>query len=335
VRSRRRGPTLAGTRSRTQRLSVATADPIPTERARELVRGGFDTHIHIAPDVIPRRVDGVTLAGLFAERGLAGFLMKSHYTSTAERAQVVDAVAPDGVRALGAITLNNAVGGLNPLAVEIAGREGARTVWLPTVDAANETAGRVDPRSDPTHPKLPAWAQLQQDLRARGMDQPPVEVVDAAGKVLHDLHLVLEVIAGHGMQLATGHLSRNEIFAVVDAAVEHGIRDIVVTHPDFPSQSLGIEDQVELTRKGALLERCFVTFHTGKAPWERMLEGIRTTGVEHNVLSTDLGQRNNPPVEDGLPLMADRMLEAGFSEDDVRMVAVTNTRRVAGVEVLS
>ncbi len=304
------------------------ADPIPTERARELVRGGFDTHIHVDPDVIPRRVDDVTLTGLFAQRGLAGFLLKSHYGSTAERARVVDAVAPDGVRCLGAISLNNAVGGLNPLAVEIAGREGARTVWLPTVDAANETAGRVDPQPGA---KLPAWAQLQQDLRSRGMDRPPVEVVDEAGEVVDDLQLCLDVIADHGMLLATGHLARDEIFAVVDAAVQRGVRDIVVTHPDFPSQSLSIEDQVELARRGAILERCFVTFHTEKAPWERMLEGIRATGVEHNVLSTDLGQRINPPVEDGLPLMADRMLDAGFSEDDVRTVAVTNTRRLGGL----
>ena len=49
------------------------------------------------------------------------------------------------------------------------------------------------------------------------------------------------------------------------------------------------------------------------------------------MLSTDLGQRINPPVEDGLPLMADRMLDAGFSEEDVKTVAVTNTRRMAGV----
>ena len=41
-------------------MAVA-ADPIPTERARELVRGGFDTHIHVDPDVIARRVDDVTL----------------------------------------------------------------------------------------------------------------------------------------------------------------------------------------------------------------------------------------------------------------------------------
>jgi Family of unknown function (DUF6282) len=310
-------------------MAVA-ADPIPTERARELVRGGFDTHIHIDPDLIPRRVDDVTLAGIFAERGLAGFLLKSHYSPTAERARVVTGVAPGGVVCLGAITLNNAVGGLNPLAVEIAGREGARTVWLPTVDAANETAGRVDPEPGA---KLPAWAQMQQDLRARGMDRPPVEVVDDAGRVVDELHQVLEVIADHGMQLATGHLGRDEIFAVVAAAAQHGVRDIVVTHPDFPSQSLSLDDQRELVRQGALMERCFVTFHTGKAPWEQMIEGIRATGVENNVLSTDLGQRFNPPVEDGLPLMADRMLDAGFSEDDVRRVAVTNTRRMAGIEV--
>ena len=307
-------------------MAVA-ADPVPSERARELVQGAWDTHIHVDPDVIERRVDDVTLTGLFAERGLAGFVLKSHYGSTAERAKVVSRVAPDGVGCLGAISLNNAVGGLNPLAVEIAGREGARTVWLPTLDALNETAGRVDPEPGA---KLPAWAQLAQDLRKRGMARPPVAVLGEDGEILQDLRHVLEVVASHGMQLATGHLSRDEIFAVVDAALAHGVRDIVITHPDFPSQSLSIEDQRALAGKGALLERCFVTFHTEKAPWERMIEGIRATGAESNVLSTDLGQRTNPPVEDGLPLMADRLLDAGFPEDEIRTVAVTNTRRMAG-----
>ena len=38
----------------------------------------------------------------------------------------------------------------------------------------------------------------------------------------------------------------------------------------------------------------------------------------------------NPPVEDGLALMADRLLGAGFSDDDVRVMAVVNTRKLAG-----
>jgi hypothetical protein len=43
------------------------------------------------------------------------------------------------------------------------------------------------------------------------------------------------------------------------------------------------------------------------------------------VLSTDLGQPDNPPIEDGLPLMVDRLLDAGFSVVEVRTLAVTNT----------
>ena len=50
------------------------------------------------------------------------------------------------------------------------------------------------------------------------------------------------------------------------------------------------------------------------------------------MLSTDLGQVKNPPVEDGLPLMARRLLDAGFSEGEVRLMAVANTRALAGIE---
>jgi microsomal dipeptidase-like Zn-dependent dipeptidase len=83
---------------------------------------------------------------------------------------------------------------------------------------------------------------------------------------------------------------------------------------------------------GALLERCFTTPHTGKTTWDHIFDAIRATGVEHSVLSTDLGQTANPPVEDGLGLMVDRLLDAGFAEEDVHTMAVRNTRRVAGLE---
>jgi len=56
----------------------------------------------------------------------------------------------------------------------------------------------------------------------------------------------------------------------------------------------------------------------------------RAVGAEHSLLSTDLGQVANPPVEDGLALLADRLLAAGFGEKDVVTMAVENTRRVGG-----
>jgi hypothetical protein len=308
---------------------VAVTDT-PSSRARQLLAGAYDTHIHVAPDTVPRIVDDVTLARRFADLGLAGFVLKSHYTATAERAAVVRAAVP-GVHALGAIVLNRAVGALNPLAVEIAAREGARIVWLPTVDSVNESHER---EVNPAHPpaKVPVWVKLQLELREQGIEIPPVPVLDGDGAVVPALLGVLERIAHHGLVLATGHLDRDEIFAVVDAARVQGVSQIVITHPEFPAESLKVDDQRALAARGALLERCFTTPHTGKIPWERWIENIRAVGAEHSVLSTDLGQVFNPPVEDGMALMVDRLLAAGFSEQEVRTMAVTNTRRVAGAD---
>jgi hypothetical protein len=302
--------------------------PPVSDRARELLRGAIDTHVHISPDVVPRKTDDLALARRCLELGLGGFLLKSHYTSTAERAAVVRAAVP-GVEVLGAITLNRSVGGMNAVAVEIAAREGARTVWLPTVDSVNESGEET---AFPPGAKIPVWMALQRELRAAGVDIEPVAVVDAQGVVLPETRTVLRTIARHGLLLATGHLDRDEIFAVVDAAVEEGVRDIVITHPDFPAESLSFDDQNALADKGALLERCFTTPHTGKTTWEYMFDAIRATGVERSVLATDLGQTFNPPVEDGLGLMVDRLLAAGFDEQEVHTMAVRNTRRVAGLD---
>jgi hypothetical protein len=306
------------------------AHPQPSEHARELVRGAYDVHIHVGPDVMRRRIDDVTLAGRFAEVGMAGFVLKSHYVPTAERAEVVRRAHP-GVDALGAVTLNASVGGMNPIAVEIAGRGGARVVWLPTVDSANQ---RQCQAVEPEGATPPMWAQLQDDLRAAGMAADPVDVLAPNGEVTTRTRQVLRLIAKHDMALATGHLHQDESAHVIDAAVEEGVRRIVVTHPEFTSQRIGVERQRELAAKGALLERCLTTPYTGKVEWDVWFHNIRAAGPENSVLSSDLGQPFNPPVEDGLALCADRLLAAGFSDDEVRVMAVHNSRWLVGAAPL-
>jgi hypothetical protein len=300
--------------------------PVPSERARELVRDGFDPHVHVAPDFAPRRINDLELAERCVELGLAGFALKSHYTATAERAAVVTAAVP-GVNALGTITLNHAVGGLNATAVEVAARQGARIVWLPTVSSENEfhEVEQADPDG-----KVPVWVRFELELRAAGVKPKPVPVLDR-GKPVPELREVLEVIAAHDIVLATGHLSRAEIPVVVDAAVEAGVNTIVVTHPEFPSQQVPVSVQRELAAKGALMERAFTTPYTGKCSWDDVFAATRAVGAANTVWGSDLGQVFNPPVEDGLAIMADHFLAAGFSDEEVRTMAVANTRRLAGV----
>lgn len=255
---------------------------------------------------------------------MAGFVLKSHYVSTAERAEVVRGVVP-GVDVLGAVTLNGSMGGFNPVAVEIAGRQGAKIVWLPTVDSKNQRESRSEMPEGATPPM---WAQLQDDLAADGIMAPAIAVLDDAGKVLPEVLNVLRVIAKHDMVLATGHLSQPEIVAVVDAGFDAGIRRIIVTHPEFTSQQLPVDVQKYLAGRGALLERCFTTAYTGKVSWEELFDHIRAVGPEYSILSSDLGQPFNPPVEDGLALLADRLLGTGFTDEEIQIMAVQNTRRM-------
>jgi hypothetical protein len=297
-----------------------------SDKAWTAIRDGYDLQVHVAPDVIERRTDDVDLAKDFLARGLRGFVLKSHYIPTAERAKVV-ARAVAGIKSYGALTLNHSVGGLNPVAVEIAGRSGNKIVWMPTVDAANETAGRLDGGTT----KLPFWAKIQRELAAEGIAPPPLSVLDSDGEISGPTRRCLELIAKHNMILATGHLGRREIFKLVSSARDLGVKKIIVTHAEFPSQSLTGEEQRELAEKGAIIEHCFTTTYTKKATWEETFANIRKTGVQHTIISTDLGQSTNPPVAEGFAAFAQHLLDAGFSVEEIRMMAVTNpTRLVEG-----
>src|SRR5499426_45799 len=294
-----------------------------SDRAWKALEGAYDLQIHVGPDVIARRIDDIDCAREFLTYGLKGFVLKSHYIQTGERAQVVSKAVP-GSRVFGAVTLNHSVGGLNPVAVELAGRTGCKIVWMPTVDAKNETAGRLDGGSE----KLPFWAKIQRELAAEGISPPPLSVIDDAGELTEPARRCLERISKHNMILATGHVGRPEIFALVHAAKAMGLKKVVVTHAEFPSQSLTGGEQKELADLGAVIEHCFTTYYTAKATWESVFANIRTAGVSRAVISTDLGQTINPPVAEGFAMFAQRLLDGGFTAEEVRTMAVINPTRL-------
>src|ERR1700726_5362456 len=174
-----------------------------SDAAWRALEGAYDLQVHVGPDVIARRIDDIDCAREFLAHGMRGFVLKSHYIQTGERAQVVTKAVP-GSHVFGALTLNHSVGGLNPVAVELAGRSGCKIVWMPTVDAANETAGRLDG----PNVKLPFWAKIQRELAATGIAPPPLTVLDLDGKTTQTTKRCIEIIAKHNMILATGHLGR-------------------------------------------------------------------------------------------------------------------------------
>lgn len=293
---------------------------------KSIIHGAYDLHVHSAPDVLPRLMDDLEMAQRIIKSGMAGYAIKSHYFPTAERATLVNSLYPES-EAIGTITLNSSVGGMNPTAVEMAGRAGTKLVWFPTTDAAHERKHVFN--GDPNK-KLPYWASILMDMQKEGLEAPIVHVVDENGKLTKQTHEVLEVIARHQMILATAHLSHEETFLLVKEAHAKGLRNIIVTHVDFPTTFYTVEEQKELTKYGAVMEHCYTTWATGKVDWETVVEQIKAFDPEHLVLGTDLGQKTAIYPDEGMLKFAERLIESGVSEDAVRTMIVSTPRRLLG-----
>jgi len=301
---------------------------VDKETAQGLLKGAFDTHVHSGPDVLPRRFDDVDLANLARERGFGGFVLKSHHAVTADRANLIRRMFPD-VHVYGAIALNNPVGGLNATAIDIAARLGARVCWLPTVDSANEqenVAGQLD------ETKLPYWMSIARELRAAGIAGKWLKVTDDNNKVIPEMRQCLDVMAKYDMVMATGHISPAELEPVISAAHEAGVNRIIVTHPEFPTTHLEIEDQKRLQKYDVFFERCFTTPHTAKCTWEETLNNIKEVGTSSTIVATDLGQTTNPGIEEGFQIYIDQMLGAGFSEAQIKQLTQHNAAGLLGAE---
>lgn len=105
--------------------------------------GVIDMHVHTAPDVIQRTYNDLELTDAAVRTGARAIVMKGHHCPTVARAALCIAynrkAHPDNAFFMfGGLVLNREAGGLNPAAVQTALAMGAKVIWLPTVDAANE-----------------------------------------------------------------------------------------------------------------------------------------------------------------------------------------------------
>ena len=286
---------------------------------KDLIRGGYDLHVHSAPDVLPRKMNDIEMARRIEESGMAGYAIKSHYFCTSERAQIIRELFP-ACDAVGTMTLNSSVGGINPFAVEMAARSGAKLIWFPTCDSAHERAYVLSGK----YKKQPYWATIVQEMAADGNAAPTVTVLDEQGGLTEEAWTVLRVMAKYNLILATSHMSHEETFALVKGAVETGVKKIIITHADFPTTFYTVEEQKKLVDLGAYIEHCYTTWATGKVDLETSIEQIKAIGADHVILATDLGQKTNIYPDEGMLAYATKLYEAGMSAEDVRKTTVYN-----------
>jgi len=269
------------------------------------MRGAIDLHVHCAPDTRPRKMTAIELARAARAAGMRALLLKNHETSTVPLAATVRE-AVSGIDVFGGLALNEAVGGFNPRAVEVALRMGAAEIWMPTHCAACERAYRGSPDSGLT-------------------------IYEDGGRIRPALLEILRLIARSGVILGTGHLAPGEIADVIRAGREAGVRNFLITHPEISFLNLSIGFQREIGGPGVYFERCFA--RAGFAlDWDGLARSIREIGVETTVLATDLGQPQNPDPVNGLSQIRRELQVRGFSEGELGIMSGRNPAVLLGLE---
>lgn len=278
--------------------------------AQPRLDGVIDIHVHSGPDSTPRSIDAIDLAKLAKARGMRGLVLKNHYESTAALAYVVRQVVP-GIEIFGGIDLNRSVGGINTAAVErmvlMKGGYG-KVIWMPTFDAENQVRYSKENR--------------------------PFVPVAKDGKLLPAVIDVIGLAAKNNLTLETGHSSPEEGLMLVREAKRQGVQHVVVTHAMQAPVSMKAAQMKEAAGMGAYIEFVYggLAGRNRDQTLKGFVEAIRAVGPASCILSSDLGQPNNPLHPDGLATFYELLRQQGFSQAEVDLMSKTNPARALGLE---
>jgi hypothetical protein len=276
----------------------------------KLLAGVIDIHVHSAPDSTLRSIDAIDLARLAKAQGMRGLVLKNHYEPTASLAYIVRKEVP-GIEIFGGIDLNLSVGGMNPTAVEhmaaITGGYG-RFVWMATFDSENQVRFSKENR-----PFVPIARNRQ---------------------LLPETKAVIAVIAKRDLVMATGHSSADEGLLLVREAKAHGVRHMVVTHAMLQPTHMSEAQMLEAAKMGAYIEFVYNgLIGSGKQfDFSDYAKVIRFVGVDHCILSSDMGQPENPLHPDGLLAFFRGLAKEGFTQAEIDRMAKQNPARLVGLD---
>jgi hypothetical protein len=267
-----------------------------------------DLHVHAAPSIMPRHGMDPDTVAMTQSLGFEYVVLKSHEGSTAERAALAASSAPNGT-VVGGVVLNSAAGGANPDAVEVAGRLGARVIWMPTVSSENHVEH-----------------QSSSQLSVHREFQLKTVLVTEHGKVRSEWYEVLDAVARHDMVLASGHLKLQETIALFTEARERGVTRLLVNHPRMPFIGWDKTRAAELVALGAHLELGILPDIVSEPEPSSITLGEEYP-AELLVFGGDLGHADYPTPDQALPGWLAK-LEALFGEDQAVQIMTANGRQL-------
>ena len=297
--------------------------PPRSERATRLLKGAVDLHIHSGPSLHKRKIDHMEALRQAEEAGMRAILLKDHYYPTMPIATMLNENAGASCEVIGAIVMNNPLGGLNPVAVDYALKQGARVVWMPTAHAQNH----IDKTAGALKGKFPANAK-------KVMEGEGMRLVDGSGAVLDEAKAILDLVAEADACVSAGHHHVSEAIPFYEEAKARGVKRMFLNHPTYVN-TCTLEDIAQLTRMGVWMEHDICMFVPSTF---KLFDGadlravIDAGGIDRTFIGSDLGQVGNPSPVEGFAQMIDMLAEAGFDDAEIRRLMADNAVEFIGLE---
>ncbi len=293
---------------------------------RDMMHGVIDMHLHAIPaswsdrsmrSNVPSRPALLDIAASFSRASMCP--MPTEWSSC---------VRCPWIDLFGSIVLNHPVGGLNPEALSAAIGFGVKVVWLPTVHAAHHQRHF----GMPTYP----W-QTALGLERTRTKAEPLLLLDAEGGLKPEVAEIIALCKQADLVLGTGHVSLDEVMAVLRESRRIGFERVVITHVGWHATDWPIEALTAMLALGCTFEFTVNPLMPNRqqASPKDFANRIRAVGVENCVASTDLGQHDNAHPIEGFRMWLRILVAHGFSAADIDVMARRNPARLLGLSALT
>ena len=292
----------------------------PLTDAHDVLTGVIDLHIHAGGG----RIDEIGLAKLATRAGMKALVLKNWRSMSTDAARLTNEAISEWVNRLeeklipvkvfGGIVLNKPLGLVNPDAVRCALLFGAKEIWFPTYSSAAHVVRKGEMG------------------KKEAINQKNLSYLLKGDKLIPEAQEIVHLVKEHNAILSVGHAFIEEIWAILEEAKSIDLK-ILIDHPHMESNRVGIDDQVNLVKAGAFLNHMaasFIGVWGGLDP--NVLAGdIRKVGVEHCIMSTDLGQVENANPVEAMRAFIRQMQTSGLDGREIDLMTKVNPARLLGL----
>lgn len=270
----------------------------------------IDIHYHAEPDLYQRRLTALEAGKIY--QSLQGIVvLKSHLGATSVQATLAQR---QGLPVLPSLVLNHIAGGIDYRVILRALAEYQPLIPAKMIVHFPTITGRKFQSKLPrqlVHPALSEQCFVGET------------VFDERKRLRRKVIDVLKMTRDYPLVLSTGHASKDETYALLDACVRYRVPALLLNQPAHPLTALIAEELQEISQHDFVwIEQTVLTYLLGHQDSDDLAKVLRQ--VPRVIYSSDLGQTSQMDITDWINYSANLFAELGVSSQRKEALCRTN-----------